>query len=83
MNANHLDLNSLAFLNRCEQAQFDIGRNSNHFRIRMRPVIGDFFTEISDDGGASFLPIFDNDGTCYYETFAAALNAIVEHAREM
>jgi hypothetical protein len=76
-----LDLNTLRFLNRCEQAQFDSG-NHVHFRITLQ-VFGDYATWISDDGGGTFLPITNEQGVIYYDTFAAALNAIVEHKREM
>ncbi len=80
--ANNLTLATLAFLNNCEQAQFDTG-NHIHFRITFQPAIGEFITWISDKGGAQFFPIVNEHGIVTYDTFAEALNAIVEHKREM
>lgn len=79
---NNLTLETLRFLNACEGAQFDSG-NHVHFQIRLSPVIGAYYTTISDDGGSAFTPITDEIGTIFYETFAAALNSIVNHKREM
>lgn len=78
---NRLDLNTLRFLNACEQAQFDTG-NHVHFRITLVPMAG-YWTWISDDGGSLFMPIINNGTIVTYDTFAEALNAIVEHKREM
>ncbi|MFI5222728.1 MAG: hypothetical protein ACHQX3_00545 [Nitrospirales bacterium] len=77
-----LDRFTLEFLNHCEQAQFDTGGHV-HFRIKLSPVLGGYYTEISNDGGTTFDPIYDEIGTIFYDTFAEALNAIVEHKREM
>ena len=82
MAGNNLDLRTLGFLNRCEQAQFDTGDHI-HFRITFIPVFGIYRTEISDDGGQTFAPIVDEVGIIDYNTFAEALNAIVEQKREM
>lgn len=82
MSGNSLTLETLRFLNQCEGAQFDSGSNV-HFQIRFSNVIGAYYTTISDDDGGHFSPIHNESGTLFFETFAAALNSIVEHKREM
>lgn len=71
------------FLERLEQAVFDVGGH-RQFMIRFVPAIGDFFTAVSVDGGKTFDAITDGDrGVVYYDTFAEALEAIIEHNHQM
>lgn len=71
------------FLERCEQATFCVGGH-RQFSIRFVPVTGEFIAAVSVDGGMTFDVFTDGDrGIIYYDTFAQALNAVIEHNHQM
>lgn len=69
------------FLERCEQAEFHCGGNRK-FRITLH-CPGMFVTWLCIDEGGWEVITNGEEGTIFYETFAAALEAVIEHNHQM